>query len=285
MPQTDDEFDRTPQGQEMVALLRRHAPPPPNLQAGRESVLARLPAGRMRSIHWLGGAAGAAAAVMIAFVLINRDLPKVEDNGVTIERTAPAAPLRAAMPELVAVVRGPSADGWRIDAGLKDGLRVGDRLAGKQGDYTVVAAGIFDSRVTGPALLRGERLSRPIDNAAMGRAASMASLGGDPGGFYEFGAVFEAMPVADARRLGISNGRALRVAETISAVLLDFEAQPQPTLAARIGLRAGDVIVQANGYSIADLNQLANALEWSRRSAMLQMTVIRNGRALELQTR
>jgi membrane-associated protease RseP (regulator of RpoE activity) len=110
-------------------------------------------------------------------------------------------------------------------------------------------------------------------------------MGGDPAGFFSFGAVLDALPVVEARMLGIADGRALRVAETIPAVLRDFDAAPEPTLAARLGLRAGDVLVSVNGYLVADLHQLTNALEWSRRSGEIQATVIRGSRTLELSTR
>jgi type II secretory pathway component PulC len=52
-----------------------------------------------------------------------------------------------------------------------------------------------------------------------------------------------------------------------------------------LGLRDGDLIVQVNGHEVPDLNKLAEALDWSRKSGLVQVTVIRNGRTLELTTR
>jgi hypothetical protein len=275
-------FDQTPEGEAMIALLRRHAPPPPDVEHGRDAVLARLPRGRVVPLRWAASAVGTAAALLIAFLLFTQDVagPEPAEPAVT------PADVSDSLPRLIATVRGPSGDGWRVDAGLQDGLRVGDRLSSPRGEYTVTAVGIFDSRVNGPASPdRGEKLYRPLDQPAMLRAAALQSMGGDPAGFFSFGAVFDALPVVEARMLGIADGRALRVAETIPAVLRDFDAAPEPTLAARLGLRAGDVLISANGYLVADLHQLANALEWSRRSGEIQATVIRGSRTLELSTR
>ncbi len=283
---TDEGFDHTPEGEATVALLRRHAPPPPDVEHGRDAVLARLPQGRVRYLNWAGAAVGAAAAVLIAFVLLSQDPPTNTPPAPTPDFATNPGPRSNAEPQLVAVVRGASADGWRVDAGLKDGLRAGDRLLGERGEYTVSAVGIFDSRVTGEVTpATGERLARALDNAALRRATAMQSVGGDPGGFFDFGAVFEVMPVAEARASGIGDGRALRVVEAIAGVLRDFDGAPQPTLASKLGLHEGDLMVQVNGHEVPDLNKLAAALEWSRKSGMVQATVIRNGRTIELTTR
>jgi membrane-associated protease RseP (regulator of RpoE activity) len=283
---TDEGFDHTPEGEATVALLRRHAPPPPDVEHGRDAVLGRLPQGRVRYLNWAGAAVGAAAAVLIGFVLLSQEPPTNTTPAPTPDLAVAPGPRSSAEPQLVAVVRGASADGWRVDAGLKDGLRVGDRLHGEHGEYTVAAAGIFDARVKGDAEpAKGERLTRALDNAALRRASTLASVGGDPGGFFDFGAVFEVMPVAEARSTGIADGRALRVVETIAGVLRDFDSAPQSTLASKLGLREGDLMVQVNGYEVPDLNKLAAALEWSRKSRVVQATVIRNGRTIELTTR
>lgn len=285
MPHDNDNaegFDRTPEGEAMIALLRRHAPPPPDSELVRAAVLSRLPQSRVIPLRWAASAVGAAAALLIVVMLFTRDAAPPEPS---VPTTSPAA-IGDSLRRLVAVVRGPSGEGWRIDAGLQDGLRVGDKLTGPRGEYTVAAAGIFDSRVSGAsAPARGEKLHRPQDQPAMRRAAALTAMGGDPGGYYSFGAVFDAVPVVEARMLGIADGRALRVAETIPAVLREFDAAPEPTLAARLGLRAGDVLVSINGYTVSDLHQLANALEWSRSSNHAQATVIRAGRPIELATR
>lgn len=280
-------FDRTPEGEAMVALLRRHAPPPPDIENARTAVLARLPAGRSYTLAWAGPAIGAAAAVLITVLLLTQEAPKPagDPTPAPIADATPAAEVVRghAAPQLVAVVRGPSGDGWRIDAGLKDGLRAGDTLSAGGREYTVSAVGIFESRVKGAvAPARGDRLTRAIDTEALQRADAMAAIGGDPGGFYDFGAVFETLPVGDARNMGFADGNALRVAEVIRTVLRDFNAAPQTTLAAALGLQAGDVIVSVNGYESGDLNRLANALQWTRTSSMLQVTVLRDGRTVEL---
>jgi hypothetical protein len=283
---SDEGFDRTPEGQAVATLLKRHAPPPPDVDRAREAVLARLapPQGRIHYLTWVASAAGAAAAVMIAFVLLSQDPPRT-----TLPSTdAPVQPMQrgSADPRLVAVVRGPAGEGWRIDAGLKDGLRVGDQLFSAGGEYVVTAVGIFDARVKGSvAPTRGDRLSRALDNPALRRAAALEVIGGDPGGLYDFGAVFEVLPVMQAREHGFSDGRGLRVVETIAAVLRDFEAEPEPTLASRLGLLEGDIMVQVNGYPASDLNQLAEALEWSRKSRDVQATIIRGGRTIDLSSR
>lgn len=251
-------------------------------------MLAKLPEGRLVALRWAGSAVAAAAAVMIAVVLLQSP-PQPVPMAPPAAGSAPA-PMAAARgpvePRLVAVVRGPSAQGWRIDAGLKDGLRVGDKLEGAGGIYTVSAVGIFDSRVTGEhAPARGDKLSLEINTPALLRAGNFEVLGGDPGAFFDLGAIFEALPTQQARALGISDGRALVVTEVIRLVLRDFDGPPQATLAANLGLRAGDVLAGVNGFAVPDLNQLANALEWTRRSGKLQATVIRDGRTLELQMR
>lgn len=285
---SDNGYDETPQGQQLISLLRRHAPPVPDVARARAAILQSLPEGRLVALRWAGSAVAAAAAVMIAVVLLQSP-PEPVPMAPPATESAPA-PMAAsrgpAAPRLVAVVRGPSAQGWRIDAGLKDGLRVGDRLEGAGGIYTVSAVGIFDSRVHGDhAPTRGEKLSREINTPALLHARSFEALGGDPGAFLDLGAIFEALPTLQARVLGISDGRALVVTEVIRLVLRDFDGQPQATLAANLGLRAGDVLAGVNGFAVSDLNQLAGALEWTRRSGKLQATVIRDGRTLELQTR
>lgn len=287
MHSNEQGFDRTPEGEAMVALLRRHAPPPPDVERARMAVLARLPAGRSYTLAWAGPAIGAAAAVLITVLLLTQEPPQPVDHTTPapIVGTTPAAEVvrGGAAPQLVAVVRGPSGDGWRIDAGLKDGLRTGDTLTAGGREYTVSAVGIFESRVKGAAApARGDRLTRAIDTEALQRAEAMAAIGGDPGGFYDFGAVFEALPVSDARNQGFADGNALRVAEVIRSVLRDFSASPEATLAAALGLQAGDVIVSVNGYEVGNLNGLANALQWTRASGMLNVTVLRDRRTLEL---
>ncbi|MCC7509105.1 MAG: PDZ domain-containing protein [Planctomycetes bacterium] len=282
-----DAFDRTPEGEAMVALLRRHAPPPPDVEHARTAVLDRLPAGRSFTLAWAGPALGAAAAVLITVLLLTQEAsqPAHTTTPAPVADATPAAEVvrGGAAPQLVAVVRGPSGDGWRVDAGLKDGLRTGDTLSANGREYTVSAIGIFESRVKGTvAPARGDRLTRAIDTPALQRADAMAAIGGDPGGFYDFGAVFETLPVSDARNLGFADGNALRVAEVIRTVLRDFSASPETTLAAKLGLQVGDVIVSVNGYEAGDLSRLANALQWTRTSSMLQVTMLRDGRTVEL---
>ncbi len=289
----DHEFDRTPQGQALAALLRRNAPPPSNAAAGAAGVLLRLQqqtrqGKRFSLLHWLAPAAGiAAAAVIVVLAALPDDtrVPAPTPVGVT-PVSAPRVVRGPVQPGLRAVVRGTSGNGWRLDAGLKDGLRVGDTLHGKGGiAATVVAAGIFDSRVRidSAETRRGDEFFIDSLNARQDRAARLAELGGDPGAFLDFGAIFDPLPMREAKLRGLNDGRAIGVQEVIPSILREFAGQPQPTLAAQLGLRAGDVLESVNGMQVRNLNDLATALGYSR-SGQITMTVLRGSAAVELRT-
>lgn len=293
-PQTDEGFDRTPQGQAMERLLRRAAPPASNAALGAAAVLARLkvrqrPAGRrIDLLRWLVPATVAAAAAAIALVVMLPEpvVAPVPQPGPALTTAAPAVSRGAPDAALVARVRGQSGTGWRIDAGLKDGLRVNDVLTGRDGvRATVVAAGIFDSRVRAEgSIARGDLLVLEAGGASRARADRLLHMGGDPGAFHDFGAVFEPMPMAEARALGLADGRAMRVVEVTPAILRDFEGEPEVSWAARLGLRAGDVVEAANGLRARDLNSLAQGLELGRRGRMA-LTVVRGQQRVDLEAR
>ncbi|MCB9893643.1 MAG: hypothetical protein H6839_04265 [Planctomycetes bacterium] len=291
-------YDNTPEGRELVALLKRHAPPAVNARAGAEAVMKRIgkPRGRLLRVGtWLPPLVGAAAAVALAFVIFSPkpDVQPTTPPEVAANKVAPA-PTQAeirhdrSFPEIVALVRGNSGDGVLIDAGLKDGLRVGDMLLGSGGvKARVTALGVFDARVavTGGVPVKGAELRTPVTTEAQSRAAKYADFGGDPGAFLEFGVLLSAMPLSEARMLGISDGAAMRVDETIPALLRDPASAPQATLAAQLDLRAGDVLVEVNGAHIGSSNDLGNALGWSLDPKLLTVRILRNGRQLDLKLR
>lgn len=294
-------FDQTGEGREVIALLQKHAPQVPDSKAASRAVLARLqanqqtqPAGKLLVLRWAGPLIAAAAAVAVAFVLFST--PPAQTNSDTppaiADKPAPA-PDRGPLvirtdrqwPEIVAVVRYISADGVLIDAGLKDGLRVGDTLEGPQGvQARVTSVGVFDARVSlsGGKPARGDELRARVSTEAQKRAASFAGFGGDPGAFFEFGALVSALPLSEARMLGVSDGAVLRVDESIPALLKGADTAPQPTLASQLDLRAGDVIVEVNGAHVRNEDELARALGWSLDPRLLNVRVIRNGKQLDL---
>lgn len=285
----EEGFDRTPEGEALAGLLRRHAPPASNPALGAAAVLGRLQqqrTGRFNLVRWLAPAAGLAAAALIVLVAMLPDetrAPMPVEAPVQPSAVTPPVQRGPAPAALTARLRGPSGNGWRLDAGLKDGLRVGDRLTGRSGlSAVVVAAGIFDCRVRVDGLAsRGAEFVVESPNERQLRAARLSEHGGDPGALYDLGAIFDAMPMREARLAGLADGRALQVSEVISAILRDFEGEPQPSLAARLGLRAGDVVVSVNGMQVRDLAGLYAALDYSR-SGAVSMTVLRGSATLEL---
>lgn len=293
-------FDHTREGREVVALLQKHAPPPVNSRAGADAVLTRLkaaePKGKLIPMRWLAPLVGAAAAVVVTLFIINGGSTPVQpenQNPPPVARVEEDTPRvsqvdirrEQGFPEIVAFVRGSSGGGMLIDAGAKDGLRVGDTLRGASGvEVRVTAVGIFDARVSADkALSRGAELRAKAESDAQQRAARFAELGGDPGAFYEFGALMTQMQPVDARTLGISEGTALRVDEVLSNLLRD--GQVVQTLAGRTDLRAGDVIVEVNGAQVGSFSELAGALGWVRDPRMLHIRVLRNGRLVDLSLR
>lgn len=291
-PHDEQGFDRTPEGEAVVSLLRRHAPPQTNAALGAAAVLGRLQqqrAERFNLMRWIAPAAGIAAAVLIVLVATLPDetrAPMPVNQPVQPVAAPPVVERGPIPPALTARLRGPSGNGWRLDAGLKDGLRVGDTLAGAGGTSAqVVAVGIFDSRVrVNGVAARGQEFFIESLTATQQRAARMSELGGDPGALFDLGAVFDPMPMREARLAGLADGRALQVSEVISAILRDFEAEPQPSLAAKLGLRAGDVVVSVNGMQVRDFAGLYAALDYSRGGAV-SMIVLRGSATLELSAR
>lgn len=292
-------YDQTDDGRELIALLKKHAPPTPDGRAGAELVLARLdepqPAGVLRHLRWFGPiVASSAAAIVIAFVLstppttpgnASAETASAKDQPATESPTPVRALEDPSLPGVTAVVRDRAGDDYVIDAGLQDGLRTGDELSGP-GDarVKVSAAGIFNARVR---LVSG-RLSRQSDlqardeTEAQKRAARFRAFGGDPGAFFQFGALFSAMPTHEARMGGISDGQAIRVDEVIRAIMKSPGAAPEVSHAARLGLQPGDVILEVNGASVRNFGSFANALGWSLDPNTLTVSVLRNGAQLNL---
>jgi len=289
-PHDEHGFDNTPQGVDLADMLRRHAPPPSNAAFGAAAVIGRLHAqkrsARLSIVRWLAPAAGIAAAVLITLVAVLPDdarIPAPQPQQPVQPAAAVAVMRGAVQPALSARLRGTSGNGWRLDAGLKDGLRVGDRLVGKDGvSAQVVAAGIFDSRVRVDGVAaRGQEFFVEALTEPQQRASRLREVGGDPGALLDLGAIFDPMQMRDARMLGLSDGRALAVTEVVPAILRDFEGEPQATLAARMGLRSGDVILAVNGMQVRDLGGLFQALELTR-GGMTLFTVMRGNGTLEL---
>ena len=292
-------FDHTREGRETIALLQKYAPPEVDSRAGADAVLARLqaaqPEAKVIPMRWLAPLVGAAAAVVITLFVINSGSTPVtpENPNPPVARVEDPAPhvsqvdirREQGFPEIVAYVRGSSGDGLLIDAGAKDGLRIGDKLIGANGvEARVTAVGIFDARVSpDDTLTRGAELRAKVESSPQQRAAQFADFGGDPGAFLEFGALFTPLQPAEARMLGISDGAALKVDEVLSTLLKGDKAVQ--TIAKRLDLRPGDVVVEVNGAQVASYNDLANALGWSRDPQMLTVSILRNGKQQDLKLR
>ena len=289
-------YDDSPEGRELVALLQKYAPPATDSRAGAVAVMARLgkPAGRMIWMNWLPPLVGAAAAVALAFVILSPS-PKTQPTQPGVARSdnqpseTPAVIRRdRAFPEIVALVRYNKDEGLWIDAGLKDGLRVGDTLEGAGGAQArITAAGVFQARVSvsGGSVTAGSELRTRVTTDAQVRAAKFSDFGGDPGAFLEFGVVVSAMSLSEARILGISDGAALRVDETIPGVIADPASAAKATLAARLDLRPGDVITEVNGMHVRTPSDFGSALGWSRDPNLLAVRILRNGKQLDLNLR
>jgi hypothetical protein len=280
---SDEGYDRTPEGRDIEALLRRHAPALGSGRQGAALVLAKLARRRREGVMrrlLIGASASAAAALIVALSI----LPDGRVTEPAQPQPAPAAPApQVADAALTARIRGEAPGGWWIDRGLAHGLRVGDRLEDGSGRAaTVAAVGIFSARVSATAAQPGTRLFLPVATPAVKRAAALQSLGGDPGGLYEFGAVLESLDGVSAREQGLSNRRALRVLEVFTAILRDPGQEPAPTLAGRLGLRTGDLILEVNGMPVHTLNQFTQALGPPGRASRISMKVVRTGRELGL---
>jgi hypothetical protein len=299
----NDNYDRTPEGKQVIALLEQAAPPVPDVHARAHEILAALPEaerpGRRLAplVSMYAGVAAAAAALVLTVLIVvlpgePEPGPHVAEQPPTLEHSPPDArpslPMAApyAPPELVTTVRSRSAEGWRVDAGLSHGLRAGDQLTGPEGrTVRVLAVGIFDARVADADWLRlGTRLVLPDASGPYLRVLAYRQAGGDPGSLFDLGAVFQPASTLEARAAGISSGRALGVIEVIPAILRDHNSDAQPSLAARAGLRRGDIVLEVNGHGVSDIAELVEALRWTRNSGILQVTVLREGQALQLRT-
>ncbi len=287
-------FDATPHGEEMIALLRRHAPPRCDAKAASLRVMQRLDARPQRThvLAWLAPLGLAAAACAVVAVMVFApvdDRPQTPAPSVAAHETpGELSPFNAVPAGAVVSVRVRSVSGEVItlDAGLTRGLRTGDLLQSGQSQVRVTAAGIFVShgRVeSGSPPQRGERFWVEALTPAMRRMQQFEFVGGDAGALYDFGAVFESLPLPEARRRGLASGRALVVVETIGSLLRGEVVEP--SLAGRLGLQAQDVLLQVNGQSIENLNELLLTLEQSRQNGALRFRVLRGAQEVELATK
>ncbi|MCC6466480.1 MAG: PDZ domain-containing protein [Planctomycetes bacterium] len=285
-PESADGFDRTAEGAALAERLRRASPPATDPAAAARLVLARLQHRRKGRLlrAWAPAAGVAAAAALMAAMILLPDPSRVSPPAATPAPAGPAAIVRGpAAAQITAVVLGPAGEGWRIDAGLKDGLRVGDVLVGPaETEARVAAVGIFESRVrAAKPLSRGARLRCEASSPAQQRAVRMAELGGDPGAFLDFGAVLDVAAPHLARSAGLSDSRAVIVTETIPA-LLRGPGDAEPSLCARLGLQTGDVLYEVNGLPVGNLAEVARALDLSRDGRLLTAKVVRAGKTVSL---
>ncbi len=271
-------FDRTPEGEELIAMLKRAAPPRPDARAQAARVLQRVRTPESRG--WLGylvtaGALAAAAAVtVIVFFPPRVDAP---DSG---PGTA-ATKVEVAAEGISVGVRAVDGEMLTLDAGLSRGLRVGDELRAGETVARISAVGIFSAQALlekGEAA-RGDKLNAPLTDSIR-REQRFEFIGGDPGALYDFGAVLEALPPQEARLRGISDGKALVVLESLGAILR--EKGVEPSLAGQLGLQQGDVVLACNGLLVGDMAQFVNALETSRRSGTIKLKVLRGTKEVEL---
>lgn len=274
-------FDRTPEGEEIIALLKRAAPPRPDSRAAAQRVMQRVRAPERKG--WMGYLVSAgvmAAAAAIAVVVFFPPRVETPDNGPAPAGT-PAAPVEAPAEGISVGVRSVEGDVLALDCGLSRGLRVGDVLRSGDAVARVTAAGIFTSqaRLENGKAVRGGRFTAAWTDA-MKREQRFELIGGDPGALYDFGAVLEVMPRQEARLRGIADGRALAVVETIDAILRSRGVET--SMAGALGLKKGDVVLSCNGLPAGDLAQFTNALEFSRRSGQVKLRVLRGTAELEL---
>lgn len=275
-----------------AALLARHAPPPADTDRGVEAVMARLPQAVRRSPQGrlLRLASPLAAAAVIACAVLLALWPN-GDPATSPPNTPSAAENPAAQPreQTVAHFRVREISGERVilDGGLADGLRVGDRLVGPHGEaLTVAEVGVFFARARPeePSLApaRGARVAVESGSSALLRAQDKTSAGGDPGAFFAFGAVFDPLPPQRARELGLADGRAIVVVETIGALAESRTSEPKATPAALLGLQEGDVLLDLNGLPVRDFAEFVQALEMCRRAPRWSLRILRGSRELTL---
>lgn len=295
MPEvSDQEFDKSEDGKATIALLERHAPPKPDFDLARDTILAQLPAGRKISLrYWLTSVVSAAAIVLVS-VFMFQDPPETPDSpsgpapsvvGLT-EITVEDIPDTEAKPELGLEVHAikPVSDGWLLNRGLTQGLRVGDTLETAGINLQVTAAGVFQSRgrVLEGKPSRGESLRSSSLTATMKHARNTRDFGGDAGGFYVFGASFDLLSIEQAKDLGIEHGTALQVREIFSSIYQPNHGESIVTPAAKLGLQAGDVLLKIDGQPVPDFVTFGKVLGWQIEKNWLTARVLRNGAPLDL---
>jgi hypothetical protein len=275
-------FDRTPEGEELIAMLRRAAPPRADAKANAARALQRVrPQAR---VHWLGWVASAglvAAAAAVAVIVLFPPSVDAPDSGPAPKTGTPAARVEVPKEGISVGVRAVNGAELTLDAGLTRGLRVGDELSAGESHARITAVGIFQSlaRVEAGKPARGDKMLVPLSEAIK-REQRYDFIGGDPGALYDFGAVLEALPPQEARVRGISNGRALVVVETIGAILRDKGVET--SLAGQLGLQKGDVVIACNGLPASDIAQFVSALDMSRRGGAFKLRVLRGTNQLDL---
>lgn len=286
-----DGFDRTPEGEALIAMLRRQAPPPPDSTAGARAVMSRLrssrglpkAAGRLHFLKIAGPIAAAiAASVVIALMIVAPQNQPVEtipviEKGVGLSQ--PATPMQFFN------VR--SRDGNRVvlDSGLTAGLRTGDMLTGAGGTKVrVTGTGIFFAHgiIEEGSPVGGQRLGCDATTAML-QAQKAIVTGDDPGALFDFGAVVRNLPPQEARKRGVMSGKGLVVAEVIPSIVRDpARITAEITTAGKLGLQPEDLLLSVNGFNVADLSDLTTALEASRGGARFAMLVLRNGKEVQL---
>lgn len=284
-----ENFDRSPDGQVVIALLRRHAPPLPDTEAAVRRVSTRLNQGSSARLLWLkvaGPIAALAAGIMIAlFIMAPPVTPGPTPDAVKDLGPSPAASA-AARPMRFFTVRSASEGRVVLDSGLAAGLRSGDLLEGAGGVKVKVSApGIFVAQAIIEAGLpkTGQRLGCEATKTMLESQLSQTQ-GGDPLALYDFGAVFRNLSPQDARQRGFASGRALAVREVMGSLLRSaLDKNTTPTLAGRLGLKTDDVVLSVNGVAVSDVAALTRALEAARRGG-LTMRVLRGEREVALVT-
>lgn len=236
-----------------------------------------------------------AALLLVALVVA---IPLTQDlrNQNLTQDVAVAAPAETSIPDTPSyqlkrrVVRGEVAlNGERaylVDAGAIQGLRLGDRLAFQprelpevEGELEIVALSpyycatrLITKMERRPG--RGDRISLAEPNPRVERALSFLQRGRpEPGAFYGLGI------------LTLKHGDHYFVQEVLNRYLTDGGQATEPTLAAQLGLNAGDRLIQVRGLVISDEADVRRALAgYNPRHHPLSVVVSRDNhdRVLEI---
>ncbi|MCC6575274.1 MAG: PDZ domain-containing protein [Planctomycetes bacterium] len=286
-----DGYDRTPEGEQVIALLRRLAPPSPDSTAGARAVMSRLrssrdvpnAAGRLHFLKIAGPVAAVlAASIVIALFIMTPRHDPIDTFPYVGNRTPASQP---AAPMQFFTVR--ASDGNRVvlDSGLTTGLRNGDLLTGAGGaSVRVTAVGIFFAHgiIESGAPVAGQRLGCEA-TPAMFAATKALEIGGDPGALFDFGAVLRNLPPQQARARGLMGGKGLMVVEVVPAISREIgNPKAEVTTAGQLGLQQDDLILSVNGFTVSDLSDLTKALEATRRGGALRMLILRNQKEVQL---